>query len=84
MRCCSSVESRYSHSSSPNRRPETRPSQILNVESFIFQTGASARHTHILSLLFGGAPEITVSLKETLRNHKTFTTHDPISVYLDC
>lgn len=46
MRCCSSAESRYSHSSSPNRRPETRPSQILNVESFIFQNGASAQHVY--------------------------------------
>lgn len=70
MRCSSSVESRYNHSSSPNRRPETRPSQILNVESFIFQNGASAQHmythTHILSLLFGGAPESSLKTQQTL------------------
>lgn len=46
MRCCSSVESRYSHSSSPNRRPETWPSQILSAKSFIFQKGAVTPHTH--------------------------------------
>lgn len=65
MRCCSSVESRYSHSSSPNRRPETWPSQILSAKSFIFQNGALP-YTHTLSLLFGGAAESPLKTQQTL------------------
>lgn len=54
MRCCSSVESRYSHSSSPNRRPETWPSQILSAKSFIFQNGAVTLHTHTFTAVWRG------------------------------
>lgn len=70
MRCCSSVESRYSHSSSPSRRAETWPSQILSAKSFIFQNGAVTphvrTHTHTISQLFGGAAESPLKTQQTL------------------
>ncbi len=67
MRCCSSVESRYSHSSSPNRRSETWPSQILSAKSFnISERSRYPTHKHTLSLLFGGAAESPLKTQQTL------------------
>lgn len=67
VRCCSSVESRYSHSSSPNRRSETWPSQILSAKSFnIPERSRYPTHKHTLSLLFGGAAESPLKTQQSL------------------